>query len=68
MSTEAVIEQIRSYVASDDQLNRMASYTLADAIREGSQFTNQTEGWGKGEQACALTAAYYSAKARGYVS
>lgn len=44
------------------------SYTLADAIREGSTVSEHAVGsWGNGETACALTAAVISAKARGYV-
>lgn len=43
-------------------------YTLADAIREGSKVTEHAVGdWGDGSNACALTAAVISAKARGYV-
>lgn len=43
------------------------SYTLADAIREGSTVTGQAYDWGHGETACALSAAYLSARARGWV-
>jgi hypothetical protein len=43
-------------------------YTLADAIREGSQVSDQKiGGWGDGKNACALTAAYMAAKARDLV-
>ena len=43
------------------------SYTLADAIREGSSVSEQAYNWGDGESACALTAGLIAAKARGYV-
>lgn len=62
-ATEKVREQI-----SDKDLERMTSYTLADAIREGSSVTTQAYNWGNGETACALTAAAIAAKARGYLS
>ncbi len=42
-------------------------YTLADAIREGSTVTDQSYDWGKGESACALSAAMISASARGFL-
>ncbi len=40
-------------------------YTLADAIREGSRVTTQKFGWGDGNTACAWSAAYLAARARG---
>jgi hypothetical protein len=43
-------------------------YTLADAIREGSTVTGQAYSWGQGETACALSAAYLAARARGWTS
>lgn len=47
---------------------RAFTYTLADAIREGSQSTVQARGaWGEDGYACALTAAYIAAKKRGWV-
>lgn len=46
--------------------NVVTNYTLADAIREGSQVTEQAYNWGNGETACALSAAYLAARARGY--
>lgn len=44
-------------------------YTLADAIREGSSVTGQYYGWydKKGENACALSAAYIAVRARGLI-
>ena len=44
----------------------LTSYTLADAMREGSRVSKQYAGWGGGEYACALSAAAIAAKARGY--
>ena len=43
------------------------SYTLADAMREGSKVTNQAIGSWTGVQGetCALSAAYLAVKARG---
>lgn len=50
------------------ELDVLANYTLADAIREGAGMTKQSRGWGDGiETACALTAAMTAAKARGYL-
>jgi hypothetical protein len=43
------------------------SYTLADAIREGSTVTEQAYSWGSGNSACALSAAAIAARVRGYV-
>lgn len=46
-------------------------YTLADAIREGSTVTgHKTDGWydhQNGLNACALSAAYIAARARGLI-
>lgn len=50
------------------ELDVITSYTLADAIREGSTVTEQVHGWGSGGNACALSAARLAAKARGYLS
>jgi hypothetical protein len=41
-------------------------YTLADAIREGSSVTGQAYNWGGSGAACALSAGFIAAKARGY--
>lgn len=43
----------------------VTSYTLADAIREGCQVSEQTAGWGDGPKACAMTSAIIAAKSRG---
>lgn len=41
------------------------NYTLADAIREGSQVTDQAYTWEADGKVCALSAAVLAAKARG---
>lgn len=58
-----IIESLREM-----ELAALTNYTLADAIREGSQVTTQTYGWGSGDTACALSAARLAAKARGYLA
>lgn len=60
---QTVIDQLKAL-----ELETMTSYTLADAIREGSSVTSQAYGWGAGETACALSAARLAARARGYLS
>lgn len=55
---KSIIDEIGMEVAT--------SYTLADAIREGCQVSEQIGNWGNGAEACALTAAVIAAKARGY--
>lgn len=49
------------------ELNVVGSYTLADAIREGSLVTVKEEGWGDGDTACAMSAAVIAATSRGFV-
>ena len=49
------------------ELEALTSYTLADAMREGSTVTAQAFNWGQGGQACALSAARLAARARGYL-
>lgn len=43
------------------------SYTLADAIREGCQVSEQAYNWGDGATACAMTAAVVAARSRGFM-
>lgn len=44
------------------------NFTLADAIREGADHTDQATGlWIKGGDACALGAGAISARARGFL-
>lgn len=46
----------------------LTSYTLADAIREGSSVTEQAiNSFGSNGRACALSAAALAAQARGYI-
>lgn len=45
----------------------VTNYTLADAIREGSKVTDKAEGWGNGNDACALSAGFLAVKARGFL-
>lgn len=50
------------------ELDTLTSYTLADAIREGSEDLEQSQGWGNGrDSGCALTAAAKGAIDRGYI-
>lgn len=63
----AIRETVTENPAEVDQLERAASYRLSDAMREGAEFTSKAVGWGSGESACALSAAYIAAKARKYV-
>lgn len=49
------------------EMDVLTGYTLADAIREGSSVTTQAYSWGQGDTACALSAGYLAALARGYV-
>ena len=66
--TETVIQTIREELA-ELELEVLTGYTLADAIREGAGHTSKLEGgWIQGDSACALGAAYLSAKARSYAS
>lgn len=44
--------------------NVLTNYTLADAMREGSTVTAQTNDWGSGKQACALASSVVSIRAR----
>jgi hypothetical protein len=60
------VEELRAELG-EIEMDVLTSYTLADAIREGSTVTTQAYNWGDGETACALTAAVVAAKARGYV-
>lgn len=62
---QQVIDEIAAQAANLDE--SFGSYTLADAIRRGSQFTEQEFNWGSGRKACALHAAALDAKALGYV-
>jgi len=65
--TEEKIDELRSMI-DEIGLEVATSFTLADAIREGSTVSkHSTSGWGNGESMCALHAAVASAVARGYL-
>ena len=68
VSTIPAIDTLREQLA-DIEMQVLTSYTLADAIREGSGVTDQKiGGWVEGNLACALGAGWIAAKARGYIS
>lgn len=60
-----VVDKIRETNPID--VEGIGSYTLADAMRRGSEQTDKATGWGSGRQACALHAAALDAVATGYV-
>lgn len=62
---EQKVEQLKEELGSIE-MDVLTNYTLADAIREGSTVTDQAYNWGNGMNACALTAGYLAARARGY--
>lgn len=49
--------EIKELTSIDVDLEKLTSYTLADAIRGGSSVTEKCENWGGNGHACALTAA-----------
>jgi hypothetical protein len=49
--------EIEHIKVSTEELEKATSYTLADAIRGGSEVTEQEFGWGSEGRACAMTAA-----------
>ena len=66
--TVPAIEKLRETLG-EIELGVLTSYTLADAIREGSSVTAKREGgWIADGDACALGAGYIAARARGYIS
>ena len=63
----APVEALKKVLAEIEE-KVVLNYTLADALREGSTVTEQKfNGYISGGEACALGAAYISAKARGYI-
>lgn len=64
--TEEKVQELTEKI-DPKSLERM-NYRLSDAIREGSTVTKQAEGWGDGENACALHSAVIAAKARGFIN
>jgi hypothetical protein len=58
----------RKQELGEAELNVIAKFTLADAIRNGCEGTKQSVGWGDGEATgCALTTAVIGAKRAGYL-
>lgn len=66
--TDEKVDELKGILDATEvkELDRL-NFRLSDAIREGATVTEKTEGWGNGEQACALHAAVISARARGYM-
>jgi len=62
---ENIIEDLRADLAGIEE--KVMTTSLADLIRSGSTRTEQEYGWGSGENACALSAAAYSAAALGVI-
>lgn len=63
----AELRQLRAELG-DVEMRVITNYTLADAIREGSQVTeHEQSGWGDGVRACALTTAVVAARSHGWV-
>jgi hypothetical protein len=62
-----VVETLRNELEAIEKYTQ--GYTLADAMREGSSVTGQKTGhwYSKDNKACALSAAYLAAKARGII-
>lgn len=60
------IDELRNELATIEE-DVITGYTLSDAIREGSKSTKKAAGWGNGDTACTLSAAYMATKARGYI-
>jgi hypothetical protein len=66
LTTHPAVEKIAAEI-DEIGLDVLTSFTLADAMREGSRHTSKLDnGWIKDGNACALGAAYLSAIARGY--
>jgi hypothetical protein len=67
MTTEPTTEHPAVAELRALELSVLTSYTLADAIREGSSVTRQrVGGWVGTDNACAIGAGYLAARARGY--
>jgi hypothetical protein len=65
-TTEQVVQSIKDDLALIEE-NVILNTTVADLIRMGAPHTVQANGWGGGEQACALSAAALAAKALGFI-
>lgn len=67
VTTETKVDELREMLGGIE-MDVLTSYTLADAMREGSKVSEQSVGtWGQGETMCALHAAVTSAAARGFL-
>ena len=65
--TDQKADELRAMLGEIELEVLTRPFTLADAIREGSQVsTISSEGWGNGDSACALHAAVISAKAHNF--
>ena len=63
-----VIEKIKESLSDEELESATRSLTVMDAMRLGSQHTNQATGcFGRGEEACANSAAALAAKALGWL-
>lgn len=56
------VDKIRGMI--DELGDKVQTYSLADAIREGSHVTTQAYNFGDDESACAMTAAALAVEAR----
>jgi hypothetical protein len=65
-TTEQIVEQIRADLTQIEE-DVILKTTVADLIRMGAPHTVQANGWGQGEQACALSAAALAAQALGFI-
>lgn len=68
MKTDEKVDELKKILEVTEvaELKRL-NYRLSDAIREGSTVSEQANGWGKGDKACAMHAAVIAAKARGFM-
>jgi hypothetical protein len=65
-TTKEKADELREMLG-DIEVDVLTSYTLADAIREGSMVSEKAHGWGSGAKQCAMHAAVTAAIARGYM-
>lgn len=66
ITTETKVDELKQMLGNIE-MEVLTEYTLADAIREGSQVSKQAHGWGTGEEQCALHAAVTAAVAREFL-
>jgi hypothetical protein len=65
-TTEQVVQSIKDDLAQIEE-KVLLNTTVADLIRMGAPHSVQANGWGSGEQACALSAAALAAVAIGII-